>query len=155
MGQRFPKRSSIKGGWRSGLEDANAKHLTSLRVKFLYEKVTLRYTEPETLHRYTPDFVLPNGIVIETKGRFQSGDRKKHKLVKAQHPSLDVRFVFTNPYAKLNKRSKTTYAKWCDDHGFQWAHGLIPEAWTHEPKNRKSWDTLRKYNVKKGAYNSG
>ncbi len=34
----------------------------------MYEGYTLRYTVPAKVGRYTPDFLLPNGIVIETKG---------------------------------------------------------------------------------------
>ena len=52
---------------------------------------------------YTPDFVLPNGIILETKGQFISDDRRKHKLIKQQHPDLDIRFVFTNSKSKLSR----------------------------------------------------
>ena len=31
---------------------------------------------------YTPDFVLPNGVIIETKGRFVAADRRKHLEIK-------------------------------------------------------------------------
>ena len=29
--------------------------------------------------------------------------------------------VFQNAYAKINKRSKTSYADWCDKFGIEWA----------------------------------
>lgn len=143
------KSSAIRKGWRSGLEEAIAAFLSKLKVAFLYEKITIKYIVPETQHRYTPDFVLPNGIVIETKGRFQSGDRKKHKLIKAQHPDLDIRFVFSNSRARISKTSKTTYGKWCFDHGFQYADKNVPVAWINEPKNSKSWAAIKRLNVKK------
>ena len=145
----YRRPSALKGGWRSGLEEANAALLVKQAIKFLYEKVTFKYIAPETVHRYTPDFVLHNGIIIETKGRFHSADRKKHKLIKAQHPDLDLRFVFSNSRSRLRKGSPTTYAKWAFDHGFQYADKTIPLAWMHEPKNRKSLDALKRLNVKK------
>ena len=78
---------------------------------------------------YTPDFVLPNGIIIETKGRFTVADRRKHILIKKQHPKLDIRFVFENENSKLRKGSKTSYGKWCEKHGFLYCNRVIPEKW--------------------------
>lgn len=83
---------------------------------------------------YTPDFVLANGIIVETKGRFITSDRQKHLMIKEQHPDLDIRFVFSNPNSKLYKGSKTTYADWCDKHGFKWAKEEIPLEWIKERK---------------------
>ena len=56
-------------------------------------------------------------------------DRKKHLLIKEQHPELDIRFVFSSSKAKLSKGSKTTYALWCTKNGFKFADRLIPRAW--------------------------
>ena len=42
-----------------------------------YER-TYEWLDIRTRH-YTPDFILENGIVIETKGRFVSNDRRKHE----------------------------------------------------------------------------
>ena len=83
---------------------------------------------------YTPDFVLDNGIIIETKGRFISPDRAKHLAVRDQYPELDIRFVFTNSKSKLYKGSKTTYGMWCNKYDFKYADRYIPEAWLKEPK---------------------
>lgn len=94
-----------------------------------YEKFLIRYEKPATSHRYTPDFKLPNGIIIESKGRFVAADRKKHLLVKEQHPQIDIRFVFTRSASPITKGSKTTYADWCRKHGFQFADKRIPEDW--------------------------
>lgn len=84
---------------------------------------------PESNHKYRPDFPLDNGIIIETKGLFTTEDRKKMKLVKEQHPHLDIRLVFSNAMARIAKKSKTTYAKWAEDNGFLWAHRAIPPGW--------------------------
>ena len=56
-----------------------------------YEKLILPYYK---MHTYKPDWVLPNGIILEAKGRFTAPDRAKHLHIKAQHPDLDIRFVF-------------------------------------------------------------
>lgn len=123
---------AIKEGYRSGLEEAVAHDLDKRGVKYTYETVKVKYIIPESKHTYTPDFILDNGIIVETKGRFVTADRKKHLLIKSQHPELDIRFVFAYPNSKLDKDSKTTYAGWCQKHGFLFAKGSIPEAWVKE-----------------------
>lgn len=82
---------------------------------------------------YRPDFLLlANGILIESKGYFLAEDRTKHLLVKEQHPSLDIRFVFSRARNPLRKGSRTTYAAWAEKHGFRWAEGDIPLDWINE-----------------------
>lgn len=120
--------------FRSGLEEKIALVLTNLGVPYEYEKLKLRYVVPEKAHTYTPDFVLPNGIIIETKGLFDTADRQKMKLVKAQHPALDIRLLFSNANARIAKKSPTTYSKWCDTNGFPWAHKEIPPSWLAEAR---------------------
>jgi hypothetical protein len=120
--------AGIKYGYRSGLEEKVAAQLDGLSVSYTYEKVKLKYVVNET-RTYTPDFLIPNNIIIESKGRFVAADRKKHLLVKQQHPDLDIRFVFTNSRAKISKRSNTSYGDWCEKNGFLYADKLIPEGW--------------------------
>ena len=132
---RRPRATPKTLGFRSGLEERVAKQLEELGVVAEYETQKIKYTIPESVHTYTPDFILPNGIIIETKGRFLLADRKKHILIKKQMPHLDIRFVFMNSAAKLNKGSKTTYADWCDKQGFVYADKLIPELWIKEKGN--------------------
>lgn len=119
-------------GYRSGLEEKVAKQLEGLGIAVDYESHKIKYKVPESTHVYTPDFRLPNGIIIETKGRFVLADRKKHLLIKDQMPEHDIRFVFTNSAAKINKGSKTSYADWCIKHGFLYADKFIPDAWIAE-----------------------
>ena len=88
--------------------------------------------EDLTYRTYTPDFILKNGIIIETKGRFLSADRKKHIAIKKQHPDLDIRFVFTNSRSKLQKGAKSSYGQWCDKYGFRYYDRIIPEDWLKE-----------------------
>lgn len=125
------RQQAIKHGWRSGLEERVAKELTEAGVGYEYESVKVKYDVHET-RTYTPDFILKKGyVIVETKGRFTTADRKKHLLIKKQHPKLDIRFVFQNSRAKLYKGAKSTYADWCDKHGFQYADKSIPEEWLH------------------------
>ena len=127
------RQRALRAGYRSGLEQDTAKFLKKKGVKFTYEEFKIKWVDPKT-KTYTPDFVLENGIIIETKGRFISPDRAKHLAVRDQYPDLDIRFVFTNSRTKLYKGSKTTYGMWCDRYGFKYADRLIPDAWLKEPK---------------------
>lgn len=130
------KAHGIANGYRSGLEEKVGAELDAKGIEYTYEKEVIQYTKPEKKAKYTPDFVLENGIIVETKGRFLTADRQKHLLVKQQRPDLDIRFVFTNPNARISKTSKTTYAMWCDKYGFQYAAQSIPDAWLKEPRKR-------------------
>ena len=112
--------------FRSGLEERIAKQLIKRKIKFKYESIKLPYISK---HNYIPDFILPNGIIIEAKGRFISQDRRKHLLVKEQNPGLDIRFVFSNSKAKLYKGSNTTYGAWCIKHNYLFADKEIPKEW--------------------------
>lgn len=128
------KQAGIKWGFRSGLEEKVAKQLTDASVPYKYEEFIICYTVPARKAKYTPDFKLDNGIIVETKGRFLVADRQKHLMVKEQHPELDIRFVFSNSKAKISKASSTTYADWCDKHGFKYADKFIPQEWIDEVK---------------------
>jgi hypothetical protein len=127
---------AIKNGYRSGLEDRISDQLKGLSVSFKYEEFKIKY-EVHEIRTYTPDFELPNGIIVESKGRFVAADRKKHLLVKKQHPELDIRFVFSNSRNKIAKGSKTSYADWCNKNGFIYADKLIPEEWVKQRGKKK------------------
>ena len=66
--QRF---RGIQEGYRSGLEESTAANLKERGVSFTYEEEKIKWTDLK-IRTYTPDFVLENGIIIETKGRFVS-----------------------------------------------------------------------------------
>lgn len=128
------KAPRLTNGFRSGLEKKISDDLQAKGVPFEYEKMKIGYTVPEREARYTPDFVLlHNGIILEGKGILDAEDRKKHLLVKAQHPELDIRFIFSRSSSPIYKGSPTTYAKWCEHHGFKYADKLVPEEWLREP----------------------
>ena len=128
-GKQF--KAALKYGYRSGLEIKVKEHLKENGVPVKYEAIKIEW-EDLMYRTYTPDFVLPNGIIIEVKGRFTAADRRKHVLVKKQHPNLDIRFVFESGKRKLSKGSKTSYAMWCEKQGFLYADRIIPEEWLKE-----------------------
>jgi hypothetical protein len=123
------RQAALVAGYRSGLEVDIDKILKDNGIDGEYEQHKISYTKPATQHKYTPDFRLPNGIFIETKGRFVLADQQKHILIKTQSPELDIRFVFQNSKNKIRKGSKTTYADWCTKHGFLYADKDIPADW--------------------------
>lgn len=103
-------------------------------VYWEYEPFNIAYeVKPK---RYTPDFVLPNGVIIEAKGRFTGADRVKHLTLKKQKPDLDIRFVFQYDN-KLSKNSKIRYSTWCEKNGFLYAIREVPEEWVNEPTKSK------------------
>ena len=119
--------------FRSSLEADVAKALHALGTPFDYESEVLTYTKT---HRYTPDFVLRSSsgdpIFIEVKGFFSPQDRSKTIEVLRQNPGLDLRFVFERASTRLNRRSKTTYAAWCERHNLLWAEREVAEEWQNE-----------------------
>ena len=125
-----------KYGYRSGLEKKLADELKVLKVKFTYESLKIEW-EDLAYRTYTPDFVLNNGIIIESKGMFTAADRRKHLTIKRQHPKLDIRFVFENSRRKLRKGAKSTYGEWCYKYGFLYTSRVIPEEWTKEKGKNK------------------
>ena len=121
----------INNKYRSGLEDKVSLFLESRQNKVRYEALKIEW-EDLRYRTYTPDFVLDNGIIIETKGFFDAEDRRKHLEIQRQHPELDIRFVFTSTLSKIYKGSKTTYGIWCEQKGFLYAHRIIPLEWLTE-----------------------
>ena len=124
-----PKWVAKKYGFKSGLEETISQQIESQGIKVEYETEKVPYIIPASNHTYSPDFKLPNGIRVETKGRFVAADRKKHLLVKEQNPNMDIRFVFSNSKNKISKKSKTTYGDWCEKNGYKYADKIIPNEW--------------------------
>lgn len=130
-------------GFRSGLEDKVSKQLEAKNVKFDYEMWKIPYIVPASNHVYTPDFLLPNGIFVETKGLWESDDRKKHLLIREQYPELDIRLVFSSSRTKIYKGSPTSYGEFCEKHGIQFADKLIPVSWLKEPRREVPFNKLK------------
>lgn len=124
------KKSQETSKYRSKFEMRVAESLTNKRVKFGYESQLVPYIVEKN---YKPDFVLPNGILVEAKGYFRSMDQRKHRLLKEQHPELDIRMLFM----KLDSRvqgSKMTCREWCEKYGIQYAETEVPREWINEQK---------------------
>ncbi len=123
---RYNRRKPPRSKYRSRFEERLALALEQAKVNFSYETLRLPYTVERV---YTPDFILPNGVIVEAKGFWEPSDRTKHLAVREAHPDADIRFCFLNANNKLSKKSKTTYAAWCDKKGFLWCEKVIPSSW--------------------------
>lgn len=136
--KRWPIRTTSK--FKSKLEEEFYNFLNDKKIKFQYENFKISYLKPERPSNYTPDFNCPYknvSIFFETKGQFLTSDRKKHLLIKSQHPELDIRFVFSNSKNKIGKKSTTTYGKWCELKGFKYhcinsTKKFLPDEWVKE-----------------------
>lgn len=143
MAARYAAKGIKKvGAYRSGLEQKVSDQLEAKNIKFMYEEWSIPYVVPASNHRYTPDYILPNGIIVETKGLWESEDRKKMLLIKEAYPELDIRMVFSSSRTKLYKGSPTSYAEFCEKHGIKFADKLIPQEWLKEPKKEIPWEKL-------------
>jgi hypothetical protein len=85
-------------------------------VPYMYEPEKLAYYVER---HYVPDLKVGT-MYVELKGYFRQDAQRKMKAVKAQHPELDIRFVFQKADATIQgakKRkdgSKMTCAEWAD-----------------------------------------
>jgi hypothetical protein len=133
MSRSAKRREAQRAGYRSYFEYEVAQEADRQGIKYEYEPEESRVIWTPKAKTYTPDFVLPNGIVVECKGRLTVHDRTKHVLIAEQYPDLDIRFVFqyNNP---ITKGSKTRYTDWAEKNGFQWAMTTIPKEWYKERK---------------------
>lgn len=130
QGQQHQTKGSTSNRYRSKFEASVAASLKARGLQFGYEVQALAYTISAV---YTPDFVLPNGVIVETKGLFDSDDRRKMVAVKAQHPDLDIRICFMKADVKLSRAPRSiTYAQWAERHSFIWCEGNIPTTWTQQ-----------------------
>jgi len=128
---------------KSGLEEVIYNYLKDKKVHFSYEGMKIKFELPTQKKSYTPDFPINNSFIVEAKGAFNSADRKKHRLIKAQHPHYDIRFIFSNSKTKIGKKSQTTYAKWCELFGFKY-HCVqstklpFPQEWLTEIRKKQN-----------------
>ncbi len=129
---------------RSRFERRIAEELHHAGVKYEYESIQLEYEEPVRKSRarcgecgssnllrlgwYTPDFILSNGILLETKGRFTAADRRKMLAVRDAHPDLRIVMLFMRDN-KIHKRSKTKYSDWCMQNDVEFAIGHPLKEW--------------------------
>ena len=82
-----------------------------------YETEKITYT---LQNRYNPDFKLAEDVYLEAKGFFKPSDRRKMLEVIKQHPEKIFIMFFQDSRVKLTRKSKTTYADWCEKHNIPW-----------------------------------
>lgn len=105
---------------RSKLELRFEEILKDNQAEYEYEVTVFPYKIPESDHKYTVDWTLRKGLLLETKGYLSDyQERHKYVLLKEQHPDMDLRFVFDNPN-KLCGGTKMTHGKWAEKYGFPW-----------------------------------
>lgn len=116
---------------RNAFERGLGAQLKRLGVPFEYEPKDKRI--PYRIeHEYWPDFyVAGKDIFLEGKGRLDRDSKQKMLAVKAQHPELDIRFIFYSAHKKITG-TKQTHAEWATRHGFLWCDRDIPKEWFTE-----------------------
>lgn len=113
--------------YKSWFEYDVGVELVKLKTRARYEPIKLPYT---LNLNYTPDWVLPNGVIIEAKGLFDSQTRRKMLAVKEANPKKRICILFMKGDNKISKASKTTYLEWAIKNGFETATGKVPpEEW--------------------------
>lgn len=122
--------------FRSKYEKRVWENLTNAqqrKVQYEPSDPVVRYHLPK---HYIPDFVLPNGVMVECKGYFTSADRTKMLRVRKENPELDIRFLFQRANNRLTKSpNSSTYWQWAEQHGFEWDEGeRIPAKWIKEKR---------------------
>lgn len=112
-------------------EDKVICDLDERGVPYMYEPDKLAYYVER---HYIPDLKIGT-MFVELKGYFRQDAQRKMKAVKAQHPELDIRFVFQKADATIQgakKRkdgTKMTCSEWAERNGFVWAETTIPKEW--------------------------
>lgn len=129
MSLRRSRKEAYSKGFRSKFELDVSKWFEENKLEVVYEPCKVKYTVPESLHSYTPDF-QPRGsgtksdlgrtIFFEAKGFFSLADRKKMLYVIKSNPDMIFKMILQNSSMKISKRSKTTYADWCDKNKIEW-----------------------------------
>jgi len=135
---RKARKGAFAAGFRSVFELKVNTWMKEEGINAPYEPCKLEYTVPSSNHKYTPDWKVGN-IVYEGKGYFAASDRKKMLHIIESNPGLTIRMLFQNAQAKINKRSKTSYADWCNKFEIEWCDFRDKEKlleWL-KPKGRK------------------
>jgi hypothetical protein len=122
--------------YRSGFEARIADQLRGCRVDFEFEPDRIPYlkrvmngsclacgTKDVYQKRlYTPDFKLGPYYYVEAKGAFPANERIKMKLVKQQHPELEIRIIFQRNNL-LRKDKPERYSDWAIANHFPYQLG--------------------------------
>lgn len=112
-------------GFRNQFEERLGSFLDERDIAYEYETLTLGYTLEG---KYKPDFILPNGVVIEAKGFFRRSAQRTLRAIKKQHPNLDIRLVFYD-WNKKVQGSNLTCKEWALKYNFKFSNKEIPNEW--------------------------
>lgn len=118
--------------YKSKLEVLVAALLKRAKVPIKYETDVIEFVQPAKKRKYHPDFRLPGDHrYIEVKGKLDREARQKYIWVKEQHPDVQLYLLFAKADNRLSKNSRTTYAEWAEENGFEWADVRvgIPKHW--------------------------
>lgn len=139
------KKRPVRGDYRSGFEHRIALSLYERGVDFEYETEKWEYVKDDLFkavceecgsnncvsrRTYTPDFILPNGVIIEAKGKATPPVRTALVQIKKSNPDKDLRLVFMADNW-LTSRHKRRYSDWARENGFEYAIGGVPDEWLH------------------------
>jgi hypothetical protein len=125
-----PKPKRKRGEFRSKFEARfRDTVLATTGVLLTYEDTVLPFITAPQKRRYTPDWTIKPGWHLETKGRFDAGNRQKVLYIKQQHPNTRILIVFQNSRDFINKGSKTRYSDWCVKHNIEWCDIKDEEIW--------------------------
>lgn len=122
--------------FRSKFEERIWDHAISNNKKLVFEPKSpkIHYVIP---YWYLPDFILPNGVIVEAKGYLRPRDRTKMRKVKENNPHLDIRFVFQDANKRLTKsKNSEMYWEWAERLGFPWSETFIPLSWWKEKRKK-------------------
>lgn len=119
-------RRNKEKGHRSELETKVEEALNSQGLTCSYEKEKFVYYRKG---RYTPDFTVEgeHPFHIEVKGYWFPADRSRLLAVITNNPDMRLLVALQRPFLKISKKSKTTYAKWCEQHAICWCTIPIPD----------------------------
>lgn len=138
---------SPRSKYKSDFEHRIAISLANRGVPIRYEEEQLSYEkgvyrgvcndcgskDVVSVRSYTPDWTLPNGILVESKGKFTPQNRSLMLDVIKSNPDRDIRMVFQADNW-LTRKKKTKYSDWCKQHDIKCAVGDIPDEWLQEDK---------------------
>lgn len=114
-------RIGLMPSFKSKLEEKVWSILKKNFPSVKYEPQRFKFIQPEIERTYIPDFKTGrSNIFLEAKGKLDLETRKKMVWFRDSNPTIRIIFLFMNPDNKITKRSKTTYAMWATDNGFEW-----------------------------------
>ena len=110
-------------GFRSTTELRVAQQFQDEGVPYTYETDRLGYS---LKRNYTPDFKIGD-VFVEVKGYWPPSDRAKLLAVFKSNPETMLFVALERPALTISKKSKTTYAQWCDNNRIPWCPVPIPQ----------------------------